>query len=51
VLAEKTRRYGNKALSVTQKEAILMLRSCDFDCIALIGAGELDLIKKEIEEK
>ena len=51
VLAEKTRRYGNKALSVTQKEVILMLRSCDFDCIALIGAGELDLIKKEIEEK
>ena len=51
VLAEKTRGYGNKAISVTQKEVISKLRSCCFDCIALIGAGELELIKNEIEEK
>jgi UDP-N-acetylmuramate--alanine ligase len=50
-LAEKTRGYGNKAISVTQKEAISMLGSCDFDCLVLIGAGELDLIKNEIEDK
>jgi UDP-N-acetylmuramate--alanine ligase len=49
-LAEKICGFNAKSLSVTQKEAIKILRSADFDCLALVGAGDLDIIKKEIEE-
>lgn len=50
-LAEKVRSIGAKSVSVTQKEAFSLLNGSSFDCIALIGAGELEQIKKKIEEQ
>ena len=49
-LAESVRAAGGKAYALANEESLDKILSEGYDCIVLMGAGDLDKIKKKIED-